>query len=71
MLSKFSTYPLSFKNFICLLLVALRLHCREQAFSSWSKRGLLVIVAVGILTAVASLVLQYRLLACGQVVECT
>ena len=44
-----------------LFLAALGLCCCAQAFSSCGERGLLFVVVHGLLIAVASLVVQYRL----------
>ena len=44
-----------------LCLAALGLHCCAQAFSSWGERGLLFIAVRGLLTAVASLVVEHGL----------
>ena len=46
-------------------LAVLGLCCCAQAFSSCSERGLLFVVVYGLLIAVASLVAQLRLEACG------
>ena len=46
---------------LSLSLAALGLRCRAQAFSSCSERGLLFIAVRGLLTAVASLVVEHRL----------
>ena len=47
--------------FIYLFLAVLGLHCCSRAFSSCGKRGLLFAVVHGLLTAVASLVVERRL----------
>ena len=51
--------------FIYLFLAALGLHCCSRAFSSCGKWGLVFIAVRGLLTAVASLVVEHRLQACG------
>ena len=54
----------------------LGLHCCAQALSSCSERGLLFVAVRGLLIAVASLVTEHRLQACGlsscgsQALEC-
>ena len=48
-----------------LFLAVLGLHCCEQAFSSCGKQGLLFVVGLGILIAVASLVAKPRLSGTG------
>ena len=59
----------SFKKFInlfiCLFLAALGLRCCAQAFSSCSEQGLLFVVVHRLLIAVASLVAEHGLQACG------
>ena len=47
--------------FIYLFLAALGLCCCVQAFSSCSERGLLFVAVRGLLTAVASLVVEHGL----------
>ena len=47
--------------FIYLFLAALGLHCCAQAFSSCGERGLLFVAVHGLLTAVASLVVEHGL----------
>ena len=58
-----------FKNkfiyFIYLFLAALGLRCCPRAFSSSGERGLLFVAVRGLLTAVASLVAECGLYACG------
>ena len=58
-----------FKNFlnifIYLFLAALGLHCCVRAFSSCGERGLLFVAVCRLLIAVASLVSEHRLQACG------
>ena len=54
-----------FIYFIYLFLAALGLHCCMRAFSSCSEQGLLLVVAHGLLTEVASLVAEHRLLVRG------
>ena len=53
------------KNVLFILLylfwVVLGLRCCSRAFSSCGERGLLFVVVRGLLTAVASLVAEYRL----------
>ena len=51
--------------FIYLFLATLGLHCFRWAFSSSGERGLLFIVMRMLLIAVASLVGEHRLQACG------
>ena len=51
--------------FIYLFLAALGLRCCTQAFSSCGERGLLFLMVRGLLIAVASLVAEHRLEACG------
>ena len=52
--------------FICLLfLAALGLHCYARAFSICVEQGLLFVVVHGLLIAVASLVAEHGLWACG------
>ena len=45
--------------FIYLFMAVLRLRCCTRAFSSCSERGLLFVVARGLLIAVASLVAEH------------
>jgi len=52
---------LFFKKNIYLLLAVLGLHCCAQAFSRCRELGLLFIVVLGLLIAVASLVAEKRL----------
>ena len=47
--------------FIYLFLAVLGLHCCAWAFSSCGERGLLLVAVCGLLTAVASLVVEHRL----------
>ena len=47
--------------FIYLFLATLGLHCCARAFSSCGERGLLFIAVHGLLTAVASLVVEHGL----------
>ena len=47
--------------FYFFILAALDLRCCAQAFSSCGERGLLFVVARGLLTAVASLVAEHGL----------
>ena len=58
-------HPLFFFFFFSILLIylaVLGLHCFVQAFSSYSKQGLLCFIAVlGLLSVVASLVAEHRL----------
>ena len=49
----------------CFSLAVLGLRCCTQAFSSCSKWGLLFVVELGLLIAVASLVAEHGLQACG------
>jgi len=51
--------------FIYFILVVLGLCCCKQAFSSCSPRGLLFVKMHGLLTVVASLVVEQRLMAHG------
>ena len=51
--------------FIYLFLAVLGLGCCAWAFSSCGEQGLLFIVVCGLLTAVASLVVEHRPQACG------
>ena len=48
-------------KFIYLVLAALGLRCCARAFSSCGERGLLFVVARGLLIAVASLVAEHGL----------
>ena len=57
-----SLYSLFYKN---LFMAALGLHCCAQAFSSCGERGLLLVVVHRLLIAVASLVAEHGLQACG------
>ena len=50
---------------VCLFLAALGLHCCARAFCSCSELGLLFVSVCGLLIAVASLVAEHRLEACG------
>ena len=50
-----------YKYFFFFFLAALGLHCCVRAFSSCGEQGLLFIVVCGLLTAVASLVVEHRL----------
>ena len=59
---KITFFPL---RFIYLFLADLDLHCWAQTFSSCDKWGLLFVVVPGLLIAVASLVAEHRLQACG------
>ena len=54
-------YFFFFNNFIYLFFAALGLRCCAWAFSSCSERGLLFVVACGLLIAVASLVAEHGL----------
>ena len=54
-----------FIDFIYLFLAVLGPRCCERAFSSCSERGPLLVVVRGPLTAVASLVAEHGLQACG------
>ena len=58
------TYLLTYL-FIYLFMAALGLHCCAWAFSSCGEQGLLFVAVRGLLVAVASLVLEHRLEACG------
>ena len=49
------------QSVIYLFMAALGLCCCVQAFSSFSKRGLLFVAVRGLLTAVASLVAEHGL----------
>ena len=51
--------------FIDLFLAALGLHCCAQAFSSCGEQGLLFVVVCGLHVAVASLIAEHGLQACG------
>ena len=48
-------------NLFILFLAAVGLHCCTRAFSSCSERGLLFVVVRGLLTVVASLVVEHGL----------
>ena len=54
-------YFLKINLFIFLSLAALGLCCCVQAFSSCSEQGLLFVAVSGLLTAVASLVVEHGL----------
>ena len=59
-------FLLFFKNkFIYLFLAVLGLCCCTQTFSSCRERGLLFVAVHGLLIAVASLVAEHGLQACG------
>ena len=47
--------------FIYLFLAALSLHCCERVFSSFREQGLLFVVVLGLLIAVASLAVEHGL----------
>ena len=51
--------------FIYLFLAVLDLRCCARAFSSCGEQGLLFIAVRGLLIAVASLISEYGLWACG------
>ena len=51
--------------YLYLFLATLGLRCCREAFSSYREQGLLFIVVRGLLTAVASLVVEHRLEARG------
>ena len=54
-----------FNSFIYLFFAALGLHCCTRALSGCGERGLLFIAVHGLLIAVASLVAEHGLQACG------
>ena len=54
-----------FYTFIYLYLAVLGLHCCTRAFSSCGEQGLLFVVVRGLLIAVAFLVAEHGLKACG------
>ena len=66
----------SWLKYFLFFLAELGLHCCTWAFSSCGEQGLLFIVVLGLLTAVASLIVQHGIQACGlsscgtQVLEC-
>ena len=49
------------KDFICLFMVALGLHCFTQSFSSCSEQGYSLVAACDLLIEVASLVAEHGL----------
>ena len=55
----FSSFFFKFILFICLFLAALGLHCCMQAFSSCGEQRLLFVAVLGLLAAVASLVVEH------------
>ena len=57
----FRSFYLFIYLFIYLFLVALGVRCYARAFSSCGKRGLLFVVARGLLIAVVSLVEEHGL----------
>ena len=61
----FSGFLKKFIYFIYLFLAALGLRCCTWAFPSCGEQGLLFVAVHGLLTAVASLVAEHRLLECG------
>ena len=64
-MSRFFLFIYFFNKFIYLFLAELGLCCWARAFSSCSERGLLFVVVRRLLIAVASLVAEQRLQACG------
>ena len=68
--------PIFITIFIYLFLAALGLRCCTRAFSNCSERGLLFVAVLGLLIAVASLVVEHGLWVCGlsnygsQALEC-
>ena len=57
----FSSNTIFFLTFYFIYLAALGLHCCMESFSSCGEWGLLFVVVHGLLTAVASLVVEHGL----------